>query len=102
MIAVFVISLMKSPEAITKTLNGLSLDVRSYSVLIHILLLVVIGVGLFFIKWRDFLFTIYIALLSVSAMVVLVKYLIVPNILIFTMIFGAILSLTCSRTGFRL
>ncbi|HVP21622.1 MAG TPA: hypothetical protein VMS73_07140 [Anaerolineaceae bacterium] len=91
MIIICIISFMKSPNAITKTLEGLSSDVRSYSVFIHVLFLVVVGVGLVFRRGRDFLFSMFLALLSLSAMIISIKYLIAPNILMFTMIFGLIL-----------
>jgi hypothetical protein len=91
LLAIFVLTFMKSPEAIINMLEGVSRDVKSYSALVHILFLVVVGLGLLVQKIRNTLFSIFIALLSLSATVISIKYAIVPNILVFAMFFGLIL-----------
>ena len=82
------LSFMKSPEAIKTMLEGISMDVRFYSVFTHILFLAVIGVGMFSVKGRVLLFPLFLAFLSLSATVVSIRYAIAPNILMFAMIFG--------------
>jgi hypothetical protein len=85
LLSVFALTFMKSPEAITGMLRGVSTDVKSYSILVHILFLVVIGIGLLVGRSRNTLFTFFVAFLSLSATVIAVKYLIVPNIILFAM-----------------
>jgi hypothetical protein len=53
LLAVFGLTFVRTPEAIMKTLGGISRDVRCYSVLVHILFLAVVGLGLFVRKSRD-------------------------------------------------
>jgi hypothetical protein len=82
---------MKSPETITSYLKYVSKDVKSFSVFVHILFLVVIGLGLLFEKIRNTLFSFFIAFISLSAIIISVKYLIIPNIILFTMYFVLII-----------
>lgn len=78
---------MKTPEEITITLQNVSRAVQSYSLLIHILFVVVILLGLFIKKIRNILFSMFIAFLSLSVTFISVKYMIIPNIIIFGMFF---------------
>ena len=91
LLAIFVLTFMKTPEEITSMLENVSKGVKIYSDFLHILFLVVIGLGLFFKKIRNSLFSLFIAFLSLSATVISVKYMIVPNIIIFGMFFVLIM-----------
>ena len=91
LLAIFGLTLMKPPEAIMKMLEGVSGDVRGYSIFIHFLFLVVVTLGLLVKKSRNTLFFLIIAFLSLSASIISIKYAIVPNIIAFTMFFGLIL-----------
>jgi hypothetical protein len=91
LLAIFVLTFMKTPEAITNTLKNISKEVKSYSVFVHILFLVVIALGLLIEKIRNTLFSLFIAFLSLSATIISVKYLIAPNIIIFAMFFVLII-----------
>ncbi|MEJ2105911.1 MAG: hypothetical protein P8X48_01105 [Acidiferrobacteraceae bacterium] len=86
-LVIFVLTFMKTPEAITSLLENISKDVRAYSAFLHVLFLVVIALGLLVKKVRNGLFSLFIALLSLSAAIISVKYLVVPNIIIFGMFF---------------
>jgi len=90
-LVVFSLSLMKTPEAITAMLENVSKEVRTYSAFVHILFLVVMGLGLFVGKVRNGLFSFFIAFLSLSATIISVNYVIVPNIIIFGMFFVLII-----------
>jgi|GEM_PF-1870643 len=90
-LAIFVLTFRKSPEAITSFLEDISKDVRSYSVLVHILFLVVVGLGLLVEKIRNTLLSLFIAFISLSVTVISVKYVIVPNIILFAMFFVLII-----------
>ena len=87
LLVIFVLTLMKPPEAITETLQNVSKDVQSYSAFIHIMYVLVIFLGIFFEKIRNTLFSLFIAFLSLSATVISIKYMILPNIIIFGMFF---------------
>lgn len=86
-LAIFVLTFMKTPEAITGMLEKISKDVRNYSAFLHVLFLVVVALGLLAKKIRNGLFSLFIAFLSLSATVISVKYMVVPNIIIFGMFF---------------
>ena len=47
LLVIFVLTLMKPPEAITETLQNVSKDVQSYSAFIHIMYVLVIFLGIF-------------------------------------------------------
>jgi uncharacterized membrane protein YhaH (DUF805 family) len=87
LLAIFVLTFMRTPEEITSMLENISKEVKSYSAFVHILFLVVIGLGLLVKKIRNSLFSLFIAFLSISATIISVKYVIAPNIIIFGMFF---------------
>jgi hypothetical protein len=91
LLSIFALTFMKSAEAITVMLQQVSRDVKNYSALVHILFLVVMSLGLFVTKIRDTLFSFFIAFLSLSATIISVKYVIVPNIILFAMFFVLII-----------
>ena len=86
-LAIFVLTFLKTPEAITGILENISKDVRNYSAFLHVLFLVVMAMGLVVKKTRNGLFSLFIAFLSLSATIISVKYMVVPNIIIFGMFF---------------
>jgi hypothetical protein len=91
LLAIFVLTFMKTPEAITSMLENVSKEVKTYSAFVHILFLVVIGLGLLVEKIRNSLFSLFIAFLSLSATIISVKYVIAPNVIIFGMFFVLII-----------
>ena len=91
LLVVFVLTFMKTPEAITGMLQNVSKDVQSYSVLVHILFIVVILLGSFVKKIRNALFSLFIAFLSLSATIISIKYVIIPNVIVFGMFFALII-----------
>jgi hypothetical protein len=91
LLAAFVLTFMKTPEAITSMLENVSKEVKTYSAFGHILFLVVIGLGLLVKKIRNSLFSLFIAFLSLSAAVISVMYVIAPNVIIFGMFFVLII-----------
>jgi hypothetical protein len=91
LLAIFVLTFMKTPEAIISMLENIAKEVKNYSAFVHILFLVVIGLGLLVKKIRNSLFSLFIAFLSLSATIISVKYVIAPNIIIFGMFFVLII-----------
>lgn len=90
-LAIFVLTFMKTPEAIASMLDNISKEVKTYSAFVHILFLAAIGLGLLVEKIRNSLFSLFIAFLSLSATIISVKYMIAPNIIIFGMFFVLII-----------
>jgi hypothetical protein len=91
LLAIFVLTFMKTPEAITSMLENISKEVKSYSAFVHILFLVVVALGLLIEKIRNSLFPLFIAFLSLSATIISVMYVIIPNIIIFVMFLALII-----------
>jgi hypothetical protein len=85
--ASFVLTFMKAPGAITSMLETVARETRTYAAFVHLLLLAVLGLGLLVGRLRNVLFSLFIAFLSLSAMVVAVVYAIAPNVIIFGMFF---------------
>jgi len=92
LLAIFSMTMMKTPEEITKTLTMVTSELTLFSAFVHILSLAVIAVGLLFKKTRNILFFLLIAFLALSATIVSIKYMILPNILIFATIFILIIN----------
>lgn len=87
LLAIFSMTMMKTPEEITKTLTKVTSELTLFSAFVHIIFLAVATVGLLFKEIKNVLFFLFIAFLTLSATIVSVKYMILPNILIFATIF---------------
>jgi len=92
LMVIFIMTMMKSPEEITNMLSNVTDQLRTFSVIAHIIFLLVMIIGLISKKLRGALFFLFIAFLSLSATVIAIKYMILPNIIIFAMFFGLIIN----------
>jgi len=93
LIAIFGMTLfVKSPEEITSMLLAITNQLKLFSVIVHIIFLAIIAAGLIYKKFRNVLFFTFIAFLSISATIIGVMYLLLPNIIIFGMFFVLILN----------
>ncbi len=92
LMVIFIMTMMKSPEEITSMLSNVTDQLRTFSAIVHIIFLVVMVMGLLLKKIRGALFFLFIAFLSLSATVIAIKYMILPNIIIFAMFFGLIIN----------
>lgn len=90
-LAVILLSLMRSPEAIAEMLLKVSSELTVFSVLTHVLFIIVIATGLLVKKYRNIVFFSFIALLSLSAALISILYMIPPNIIAFATIFVLII-----------
>lgn len=88
---IYIMTMMKSPEEITNMLLNVTDQLRTFAAIVHIIFLVVMVTGLISKKIRGTLFFLFIAFLSLSATVIAIKYMILPNIIIFSMFFGLII-----------
>lgn len=92
LMVIFIMTMMKSPEEITSMLSNVTDQLRTFSAIAHIIFLVVMVTGLILKKIRGALFFLFIAFLSLSATIIAIKYMILPNIIIFAMFFGLIIN----------
>ena len=90
-LAVVLLSMMRSPEKITEMLAGISSDLTIFSVFSHVLFLIVIATGLLVKKYRNLGFFSFIAFLSLSAAVISTYYMALTNIIAFGTILVLIL-----------
>ena len=96
-LVIFALTFMKTPEAIAALLTTASGDTKTYSVFVHIAFIVVLASGLLLARLRNILFSVFIAFLSLSATVVSVVYVIIPNTIIFAMYFVLIVQAYVSK-----
>ena len=90
-LAVVLLSMMRSPEKIAEMLAGISSDLTIFSVFSHVLFLIVIATGLLVKKYRNLGFFSFIAFLSLSAAVISTYYMALTNIIAFGTILVLIL-----------
>jgi len=90
-LAVIMLSMMKSPEKIAEMLSDISGDLTVFSVLTHVLFLIVIATGLLVKKYRNMVFFSFIAFLSLCAAVISTYYMALTNIIAFGTIFVLII-----------
>jgi len=89
--AVFAITMLKTPQAITQMLSLVSAQLTPLSVFMHALALAAIILGFLLPRARTRLFTGLMAVLAASAATVALVYFILPNIVVFGLYFGLIL-----------
>ena len=92
LMVIFIMTMMKSPEEITGMLSNVTDQLRTFSAIAHIIFLVVMVTGLILKKIRGALFFLFITFLSLSATVIAIRYMILPNIIVFAMFFGLIIN----------
>jgi hypothetical protein len=92
LLAIFALTFMKTPEAITSMLQNIANELKIYSAFVHILFVVIIGLGLVIKKIRNDLFSLFVAFLALSATIISIKYRIAPNIIIFAIFFLLIIN----------
>lgn len=90
-LTVFAMTLMRTPDEIIDMLMDIVGGTRVISVVNHVLFLLVMMLGLIFKKARNVLYFSFIAFISLTATVVSLIYVMLPNIIIFGMFFVLIL-----------
>ncbi|MCK5097837.1 MAG: hypothetical protein KAR45_07015 [Desulfobacteraceae bacterium] len=84
---VFIFTFLKSPDKISIMLHQVTEDTSSLAVIIHGVYVVLVILGLVFKKLRNLMFSVLLLILSGTASVISIKYLIAPNIIIFITFF---------------
>ena len=92
LLAIFVMTMTKTPEDITEMLTRVTSELTLFSTYVHAIFLAVAATGLLFKKIRTVLFFLFIAFISLSATIISIVYMILPNILIFATIFLLIIT----------
>lgn len=87
MLSIFIMTLMRTPEQITDMLVTVSAKSACLAVANHLIFLAVVVAGLAFKRIRGWLFFGFMALISLSATLVAIKHVILPNIVIFGLLF---------------
>jgi len=84
---VFIFTFMKTPEELIKMLSTISYQTRYLAVIIHGVYLMMLVIGFLFKKIRNIIFSLLMLIISGTAFIVSIIYLIPPNIIIFGMFF---------------
>ena len=84
---VFIFTFLKTPAEITNMLQQVTKNTSFLAAVMHGIYLVLLILGLIFIKLRNIMFSSLLLILSGTASVVSIKYLIPPNIIIFITFF---------------
>ena len=87
----FVLTFMKTSEAITSMLETVAREAKTYAVFVHLLFLAALGLGSLVGRLRNFLFSLFIAFISLSAAIFGIAYVIAPNVILFATFFLLIL-----------
>jgi hypothetical protein len=87
MCIVFLFTFLKSPGQITSMLTQITKDMHIWAITMHAVYLILILVGIIFKKIRNIVFPILMLILSASATVISIMYMIIPNVIIFATFF---------------
>ncbi len=83
----FIFTFIKSPDQITNTLNQITKDMHIWAIIIHAVYIILIFIGIILKKIRNIVFPILMLILSASATVISIMYMIYPNVIIFLTFF---------------
>ena len=92
LVIAFAMTLMRSPQEISRVLASVSSDLAMFSLFMHAAFLAVLAAGLLLPGARVRLFNGFLGLLAASAAGVALYYLVLPNILVFGLYFVLILN----------
>ena len=85
-VLVIVMTFMRTPEHIINTLTLISSQLKYYFLAVHIVMILLLGTGIVWKKFRNHIFSLMLFLLSLSSTVVSSIYIIIPNIIFFGVI----------------
>ena len=83
----FIFTLIKSPGQITTVLTQITNDMHIWAMTMHAAYLILILIGVIFKEIRNIVFPTLMLILSASATVVSILYMIIPNVIIFATFF---------------
>ncbi len=82
-VLIIIMTFMKTPEEITNTLTTISSQLKYYFLAVHIVILLLLGTGFIWKKFRTQSFFTILILLAISSTVVSSIYVVIPNIIFF-------------------
>ena len=85
-VLIIIMTFMKTPEEITSTLTSISTDLKFYFLGVHIMVLILLGTGFIWKRFRKQLLFAVIFLLALSSTVISSIYVVIPNIVFFSTI----------------
>lgn len=94
---IFIFTFLKSPEAICNMLHRVTEETSLLAAIIHGIYLALIVTGFAIKKWRNALFSALLLILSGTASIISIVYVIPPNIIIFVAFF--ILTIVAIKNG---
>ena len=83
----FLFTFVKSPDQITNMLTQITQDMHIWAITMHAVYLTLVLIGVIFNKIRNIVFPILMLILSASATVISIMYMIYPNVIIFVTFF---------------
>ena len=91
-VLVIIMTFMRTPEYIIQTLTLISSQLKYYFLTLHILMILLLGIGIVWRRYRTQFFFVMMFLLSLSSTVVSSIFIVIPNILFFVSITILVLS----------
>ena len=83
---IVIMTFMRSPEHIINTLTLISSQLKYYFLAMHILMILLLGIGIVWKRYRNQIFFVMLFLLPLSSTVVSSIYVVIPNIIFFGVI----------------
>jgi HAMP domain-containing protein len=91
LLAAFAMTMMVPAEQITQNLMKVAGQLKNYALFVHALFLGVVVCGIFLKSYRNRIFGLFMIFVSLSAAIVGIKHMILPNIIIF-LLFAILIS----------
>ncbi len=85
-VLIVIMTFMRTPEHIINTLTLISSQLKYYFLAIHIVMILLLGTGIVWKRFRNQIFFVMLFLLSLSSTVVSSIYVVIPNIIFFGVI----------------
>lgn len=85
-VLIVIMTFMRSPEHIINTLTLISSQLKYYFLAMHILMILLLGIGIVWKRYRNQIFFVMLFLLPLSSTVVSSIYVVIPNIIFFGVI----------------
>jgi hypothetical protein len=87
LLVAFGMTFMRSPDTISNMLSTVAADLKIYAVFVHVAFFIIIVLGFGFKKMTNTLWAAFTAFLSLSATIIALRYMVLPNIIVFGMYF---------------
>ncbi|MCE7749008.1 MAG: hypothetical protein GPJ51_11460 [Candidatus Heimdallarchaeota archaeon] len=85
-VLIVIMTFMRTPEHIVNTLTLISSQLKYYFLAMHIVMILLLGTGIVWKRFRNKIFFVMLFLLSLSSTVVSSIYIVIPNIIFFGVI----------------